>query len=489
MSSYFRQGTNIDTLFQSFASATATQFATLTGSTTNFRNNTSDIRTRYAGRDNYTPNWLSTQTFYNVNGIDICNNFNRFGAQFILQISGSFMYDKTAKTPSFSYNPTNVGVPNISNRIDAGTYNCSTVNSSNTISVGTNIPSTYVPVRSGQLIITPRPITFTFSGSAPFTGNPYNVTDFITVGGSGFPSGVTYSVSPSTATSVDTYNNSLYTFTIVGDSASNYSISKQGSFQITPIGIDVYISGERLYNGFCLTPSVGSGEITTVPSGYETSVAFNNCVTNPGSYTNSTLQAYSTNPNVVVNTVFGSFLIYTTLVVTVGFPGTAMYAGPSTYYKPSVISVSSQQGAPVPGSLVNQIVPLGEQQIPGDPPGQFYPGSSFVPYTGYDSIYREGSYAGGMTIVDFQDTLNMTQTVNSNGIGNIITLVSQGSLSFGLPPGVSYTVTTSITDTGIGYPQNVSATNGNCTVTINGDNPNYYIITVTGTITILAPPN
>jgi hypothetical protein len=471
MTNFFKkQNINLDSIFQVYSPSNATQAATLSSSVTKYTNNNIDINTRYAGRDNRVGNWVSSATFYKIFGSDISNNFNRFGAEFILTIGGNYTYDKISKTPTLSFSPTNVVTPNISTRINAGTYTCSTLNSTTTVAVGTNIPASYVPIRSGSMIINPRPISFTFSGSSTFTGDPISVTSFITVGG-GLPAGVGYTVSPSTVTSANTYNNTSFTITITGDSASNYSITKSGSFTINPQSIDLVILGEAEYTGSSFFPS-----IFTVPSGYESNVGVN-AVTDVGEYNSGNL-SITAGPNVIINSISGSYYIYTRVIVNISFPGIAVYNGPTTSYLPDVTSVTSLTGAPIPPEIVSGIYPTTPKTYPG-----VYPGSSFS-YTGYTILYREYSYTGSMTIVNFSGSTDLTQTVNGTGSpGNTINLTPQ-SVSPSLPPGISYSA--SITDPGPNYPAYVSGSSAS--LTINGDSPSYYNITQTGTITIFSPP-
>lgn len=473
MSNFFkRQNVNLDNIFQLYASANATQAATLASTATRYTNNNIDIASRYAGRDNRTSNWVSQQTFYRIFGSDISNNFNKFGAQFIITIGGSYTYDKIAKTPTLSYSPTNVVVPNISTRTDAGTYACSTVNTTSAVAVGTNIPATYVPVRSGSMIINPRPITFTFGGSSDYTGSAFNVTNFITVGG-GLPAGVGYTVSPSTVVNAATYNNSSFTITITGDSASNYSITKSGSFTITQLAINLNIFGEQEYSGFSYFPSY-----ETFPSGYESVVSFGNNAINVGDYGASYFSPFSTNPNIIFNNITGTFTIFTRLIVSIFFPGIAMYVGPSTAYLPSVNSVTSLTGAPIPIDIVNNIYPTTPKTYPG-----YYDGYTFG-WNGFTNLYRQYQFNGAMQITNFSGTTDLTQNVNGTGTpGSTINLVTQ-SVSPSLPSGVSYNA--SISDPGPTYPKYLSGSSASLSIT--GDNPSYYNITQTGTISVLSSP-
>jgi len=474
MSNFFkRQNVNLDNIFQLYASANATQGATLSSSITRYTNNNIDINTRYAGRDNRTSNWVSQQTFYRIFGSDISNNFNKFGAEFVVTIGGSYTYDKIAKTPTISYSPTNVIVPNLSTRIDAGTYTPALTNTTTTVATGTNIPATYVAVRGGSMTIIPRPISFTFGGSSDYTGSSFNVTNFITVGG-GLPAGVGYSVSPSTVINAATYSNTSFTISITGDSASNYSISKSGSFIINQRIVDIVIGGEGEYTGYGYSPN-----FSTVPSGYESFINMSS-VTDIGEYNSGNLTISSNNPNVVIGSISGSYIIYARLVVTINFPGIAMYVGSSTSYLPNVVSATIlTTGAPAPPEILAGIYSTTPKTYPG-----VYSGYTFS-WSGFTTLYREYAFNGNLTIVNFSGSTDLTQDVNGTGTaGNTLNLITQPVTPFSLPSGVSYSA--SVSDPGPTYPKYISGSSASFTIT--GDNPTYYDITRTGTISVLASP-
>lgn len=132
MSNFSNLGTNLDSRFQVFSTGC------LTASTTNFRNNNNDLRLRYAGRDNRGANSLGFNVNYSVNGNDLSKIFNKINSVFEYSISGSSTYNKQPKTPTLTYSPTNVVIPNCTSQTNAGTYNV------NQFTIGTNIPTSYI---------------------------------------------------------------------------------------------------------------------------------------------------------------------------------------------------------------------------------------------------------------------------------------------------------------------------------------------------------
>ena len=552
---YSSRGINLDLIFQPFAAANATQAATLSSGITRYRNINVDISGRYAGRDNRIGNSVSSETLYRVNGADISGFFNRINAIFDISIGGSFTYfPNTSRTPTLpSYSPTNVVVPNVSTRINAGTYDASNNNSNNTVAVGLNIPSTYViqrggrmiilpygatfnftnsfgfdtnsypitnfistnlppgitysvtggtnPIRnagtyssssytvsitndlssnytitrSGSTVITARPVTFNFSGGFTYDGISRAITNFITP--SNLPAGITWAVSGGTnpITNAGIYPSSVYTITITNDLAGNYTISRTGQVVISQLGLSVIVYGEVAYNGSPYTPFFYT--IPDVPFG---TISLNTTFTNPGVYSDSQnwSWSYDTN-NIQINSYSGSFEIYINVVINIF--GTFGYEGQFTSYFPFyTVSPPEYSGF------------ISQAGFGYTNPGRYY-GSQFLnQFSSSVSYVRIQSVTGFMDILPFSGTIDLTQTVNSNGIGNLVTLVSNGFVSPSLPSGVSYSVTnTGISDSGGGpsYPKYVSASNGNCSYSIIGDNGSYYNLTITGTITILAPPN
>jgi len=476
MSNNFRsRGNNLNLIFQPFASANATQAATLSAAVTRYRNSAQDINTRYAGRDNRAGNAVSLATLYRVNSVDLINIFNKINAEFVVTIGGSFTYSPgVSRTPTLSYSPTNVVVPNITTKINAGTYTPSATETASTVAVGRNIPSTYVITRSGSMIIAPRPVSFTFSGGFTYDGVARAITDFITTN---LPAGITYAVSGGTNPifNAGIYNSSDYTITITNDLQGNYSISKSGFVQISQLSLQVFVSGSVPYNGSSYFPS-----FTTSPEVPFGTISLNTTFTEPGIYSDpqNWSWSYDTN-NIQITSYSGSFEIYVDVVINIF--GTFGYEGPFTSYFP-FYTVS-------PSAYNSFISQAGS--------GYTYPGT----YYGFQFLYQFSSsvsyvkiqsVTGFMTILPFSGTIDLTQTVNSNGIGNLVSLVSNGFVSPSLPGVASYSVTNiGISDPGGGpsYPKYVSATNGNCSYSIIGDNAAYYNLTITGTITILAPPN
>jgi hypothetical protein len=544
---------NLDEFFQAYfsATATATQAATLSSNITNYSNILIDINKKYAGRDNRSGNEQTLRTNYSVNTNDLNLFFNKINSIFEINISGSFTYfPNTARTPLISYSPSNVVVPGRSNRINAGTYTGSTSDSTNTVAVGLNIPSTYVIQRSGTMIISPYAAIFTFSGSNIFDGVSRPITNFIS---NNLPSGITYSVTTGTnpIRNVGTYSSSSYTISITNDLASNYTITRTGNTVITPRPVSFIFSGGFTFDG--VSRPITDFISNNLPSGITYSVTGGtNPITNVGSYnsndysiiiTNDLIGNYTISKSGQVQIekrgiriyVFGQIeytgnnfepFFYTEPDIGFGqislnstFRDPGIYNDPQNWnwiYDSNNIHIDSYTGSfeifvnvtiNISGSFgyngqfgsyfpfytvsPSQYTSFIEQSGFGyTNPGRYFGSAFFNQFSSSASYIRIQNITGYMDILVFSGTIDLTQTVNSNGIGNLVSLVSNGSVSPFLPGNVSYSVTNiGISDDGGLYPKYVSATNGNCSYSIIGDNQNYYNLTITGTITILAPLN
>ena len=80
-------GTDLDSIFQSYVSGDIVQ-----NTTTNIQNGDTDIKSRYAGRDNKAGN-ASTAVNFTYGGVALNGLFNKTGATYDVTISGTVVFN------------------------------------------------------------------------------------------------------------------------------------------------------------------------------------------------------------------------------------------------------------------------------------------------------------------------------------------------------------------------------------------------------------
>ena len=137
-------GTNLDSIFQAYVSGDIVQ-----STTTNIQNGGTDIKGRYAGRDNKSEN-ASTAVNFRYGGLALNGLFNKINSTYDVTISGTVTYNETAQLPTLSHNPSNTPTQAT---ISGGATNAGTYYPSNfTIT----LPGNYLPGNySGTFTINP----------------------------------------------------------------------------------------------------------------------------------------------------------------------------------------------------------------------------------------------------------------------------------------------------------------------------------------------
>lgn len=199
-------GIDLDSIFQSYISGDIVQ-----STTTNIQNGGTDVKSRYAGRDNKAGN-ASTAVNFTFVGANINNLFNKIGATYDVTISGTVTFNGAGQAPTITHSPsntptqatlnpttkTNVGSYTITGsavtgfavtlpgNYSAGTYSGTfTINQATISGTATDASATYNGIsQSGTVITNVLPIGATYSGSVTASGtNAGSYTSSITGSG------------------------------------------------------------------------------------------------------------------------------------------------------------------------------------------------------------------------------------------------------------------------------------------------------------------
>lgn len=226
-------GTDLDSIFQSYVSGDIVQ-----STTTNIQNGGTDIKSRYAGRDNKAGN-ASTAVNFTYGGVALNGLFNKIGATYDVTISGTPTYTGAAQTPTLTHNPTNTPTQaTITSQTNAGSY--TTANFTITLP-GNYLAGTY----SGTFTINPATISGTATNPASATYNgAFQLGTVIT---NVLPAAATYSGS----VSASGINAGSYTSSITG--TVNYTGTVNGgTFTINRKPINATCTADYGYDSFLM---------------------------------------------------------------------------------------------------------------------------------------------------------------------------------------------------------------------------------------------
>jgi hypothetical protein len=216
-------GNDLDNIFQLYILGDIIQ-----STTTNVQNGGTDIKTRYAGRDNKTGNAPISVNFPSVNSL-----FNKTGATYDLTLSGTVVYNGTNKTPTLVHLPSNTPTQATLTpafQVNVGVYTLS-------ITAGTNkfvvtLPGNYAAgTYSGSFTITAATLTGTIT-NVSLTFDAASHTATITSINGTFSGSASVSRTDAGTSSTTITGNGNYTGTLstsVSISARALTLSSAGS--------------------------------------------------------------------------------------------------------------------------------------------------------------------------------------------------------------------------------------------------------------------
>jgi len=215
-------GTDLDSIFQSYVSGDIVQ-----STTTNIQNGGTDIKSRYAARDNKVGNASSAVNF-NYGGVALNGLFNKIGATYDVTISGTVTYNGSGQAPTITHSPSNTPTQatlNPTTKTIAGSY---TITGNASTGFAVTLPGNYAAgTYSGTFTISQATISGTaVNASATYNGASQSGVVITNV----LPAAATYSGSLSASgTNAGSYTSSIsgtvnYTGTVNG---GTFTINKK----------------------------------------------------------------------------------------------------------------------------------------------------------------------------------------------------------------------------------------------------------------------
>ncbi len=231
-------GIDLDSIFQSYISWDIVQ-----SKTTNIQNGGTDIKLRYAGRDNKAGNAASNVNITSSAGA-LTSLFNKSGATYDVTISGTVTFNGAGQAPTITHSPSNTPTQatlNPTTKTNAGSY---TITGNASTGFAVTLPGNYAAgTYSGTFTISQATISGTaVNASATYNGASQSGVVITNV----LPAAATYSGSLSASgTNAGTYTSSItgtvnYTGTVNG---GIFTINKQNPTIVT----EIYYFGSFFY--------------------------------------------------------------------------------------------------------------------------------------------------------------------------------------------------------------------------------------------------